>query len=720
MAIFSKKCDRCGRDNSPQAAFCAECGNRLAGGEFKCGVCGTANRSDAKFCKECGRPLDVNAAPEVRGNRWARQSDDFAVRIDASDLKGLFKRGIIVDVGTNAILLDGGANKGMLTPGTHNLDSLDKRLFDWLDTGIGSQVSALLVSVTPTDLEFAAGGVFTKDPLRIGVKVRLQAQVEEPARFLINMMGGRERLTRFDLVGYLYPEVTQVLEAWVGQHTVQELAEDLSLRPQLELALEETLKTTFRQSGLKFINVRATELNLEHLDRIKGIRSKYSLQISEAEAEQQGRESLFKVMRAGKLQEWAEEAAKVEDEERRIALYERMQKAVTDGKMNEIRSDAEFESFLNEMDIKKLLREKERAELLKTWKDEAEDKERARAHMLAKLELERGYELRAAELHLRTDLSEKEFEAELRMERMRVNKQFEIDAARQDYDLDRRRKQAEFDRQQAEEKLRLDKLEQDAQRAQSAAGHDEEMRQMDKELELGLKGLRGVKQVRMEEARSQWELEQQKLDFQWQQRQKEMEVEMQRERIRMEHELNRLDKLGQLGVEALIAASPVEQGRILADLKKNESLKSMSEEQILALAAKDSPEVARAIAEKYKAIAEGKSSEREREMYEKLLSEKEGRERATIEAWDKASQRSKETTERALDKMAEVAQAFARNPNPQVIVAGQGGMRPVAVHGSIQTGTDGAESKTCPKCGRFVPAESLFCEHCGNKFEGVR
>ena len=124
----------------------------------------------------------------------------------------------------------------------------------------------------------------------------------------------------------------------------------------------------------------------------------------------------------------------------------------------------------------------------------------------------------------------------------------------------------------------------------------------------------------------------------------------------MENELNRLDKLATLGTEALIAASPAEQGRLLADLKMAEALKGMTEEQILAAAAKDSPDVARAFVEKFRAIAEGRSSALEREMYEKILAEKEARERATIEAWDKASARAKETTERALDRMAETAQ----------------------------------------------------------------
>jgi phage-related tail protein len=187
----------------------------------------------------------------------------------------------------------------------------------------------------------------------------------------------------------------------------------------------------------------------------------------------------------------------------------------------------------------------------------------------------------------------------------------------------------------------------------------------------------------------------------------------------MEFELNRLDKLGTLGTEALIAASPSEQGRILADLKMTEALKSMTEEQILAAAAKDSPEVAKAIEEKYRAIAEGKSGEREREMYEKLLVEKDARERATIEAWDKASSRAKETTERALDRMAETAQAFARGQNntPVVITTSGGGV--VRTSGAAASSASG-ETKTCPKCGRSVGAEERFCVHCGHEFEGVK
>ncbi len=720
MDIFGKKCFNCGHMNTYQAAFCAQCGMRLAGGEVECCVCGTHNRSDARFCRDCGRSLDVTAAPEIRDNRWARNEGDFAVRLDASNLAGMLSRGIVVNVGTKALLLEGGANCGVLGPGTHTLDTLDKRLLDWVKTGIGSQVSVLLVDVTPAELEFNAGGIFTKDSIKIGLSIRLQAQVQEPARFLTNILGGQERFTRLDLTGYLYPEVTQVVEKWVAKHTVQELAEDINLREKLELTLEEALRTTFRQTGLEFLQVRSLNFNMEHLDRIKGIRSRYALQVSEAEAEAEGLKTWLAAANKVDLQKFTQETTKVENDERRAELYKRMLQAVVDGKIDELRFDAQFEAFLNDMDRQKLLNEKERIELLKTWQDETEDRDRARAHLQAKLYLEREYTIRTIDLQLRTDLSKKDLEAELQLERMRTDKQFEIDSAKFDYDLKRRHSEAEFNRQQVEEQFRMDEMARKAKLTATGEESDEEIRQLDKELELALKGMRGLKQVRHDAERNQLELEQQKMDFEWSQRQRELEIEMQHERIRMEHELNRLDKLGQLGTDALIAASPAEQGKILADLKKTEALKGMSEEQILAAAAKDSPDVAHALAEKYRAIAEGKSGERERDMYEKLLAEKESRERATIEGWDRASTRAKETTERALDRIADVAQAFARGQSGiPLVTSNPSSGRAVTTAGILNASVSSIETKTCLNCGRFIIASARHCEHCGHKFEGV-
>jgi len=669
----------------------------MGGGIRACGACGTENRGDALFCKQCGQALERTEAPEIRRHRWSRREEDFAVRVDAGDLPGLLKRGLIVDPGTNAILIEKGTNRGTVPPGEYTLDTIGGLVRDWTSGGVPEGATALLVEITPTEFEFHLGGIFTNDPLRIGVSINMQAQVEEPGKFLFNMLKGSEKLTKEELRRYLYPEVSQVATRWVAQHSVQELADDLKLKDRFELALEETLRETFSQNGLRFLNVRVLELNLEHLDRIKGIRSQYALQVTEAEAQAEGKKMLVDAQRELDLAELSEETQKVEMEERRAELYQRMREAVMSDRMNEVYSTAEFEAFLDDIDQDKLLREKERADMLRTWKEDAEVHELARGHLLAKLEIDRNYELRAAELRLRTDLDEKALESELRLEKMRATKQFEIESAKYEYDLKRRREELAFEETQRKSRVGLEAIE-----------HDEEMRQLDQELELGLKGLRGIKQVRAEAEKAKKELE-------WKDAQINLEIELQRERIRMEHELNRLDKLGQLGAEALIAASDTEQARLLADLKKAEALQGMSEEQILAEAAKDSPEVARAFQEKFRAIAEGTASDREREMYEKLLAEKEARERATIEAWDKASARAKETTERALDRMADTAQAFARGQGGTPVVITTSSTPIASADQHLGSQQDDAESGfiLCSSCHRKINADENYCPHCG-------
>ena len=721
--IFQKKqtCPNCDAQVSFQARFCNNCGNSLAGGVRKCGACGTENRSDAQFCKSCGQPLSGSAAPDMRRNHWARREEDFAVRVEADDLPGTLKHGLIIDPGVNALLVEKGAVLATVAPGEYNIDSLGGRLKELFSGRIPERITALLVEITPTELVFELNDLFSKDPILIAAKVRLQAEVKEPGKFLVNMLKGRERLSKDYLRQYLEPEVVDVAKRWVKKYSVEELAEDLSLNEKFELALEEALRATFRQMGLHFLNVRVLELDLAHIDRLNNIYSNYALQISEAEAQAQGKKSWVDAKHELDLAELAEETQKVEIEEKRVDLYQRMREALMSDRMNEIYSEAEFKTFLDDMDRDKLLREREKAEMLRLWQEEDIDRDTARAHLLAKLDIEQSYELRAMELKLRSDLDDKTLEAELRLARMRATKQQEIEFAKWEFKIRRQRAQAEFEREQAEADLQQKKLEHDARLAMEGETANEELRQMDKELELGLKGLRGIKQVRAEAEQAKWDLEQQKLAFEWEKQQHQLEMDLQRERIQMEHELNRLDKLGELGTEALIAASPKEQAEILADLKKQETLQGMSEDQILAAASERSPHVAKALEEKFKAMAEGKASQREREMYEKLLVEKEARERATVEAWDKSSARAKETTERALDRMADTAQAFANGQSqPQVIITGTGTGGHQAFPSSGQAkGREQGEMKTCPKCGRSIEAESKHCEYCGHKFEGV-
>jgi len=712
MALFDKECPHCGHKNSPQASFCAECGTPLGGGKVICGVCNTENRSDARYCKKCGRELAANAAPEVRAGRWARHENDFAVRIDSDDLPGIFRRGIVVEMGTNALLVENGVNRGMVPPGTYTLDSLDKHLLNWLSTGLTRTATVLLVDVMPAELEFHMGGIFTSDPINIGMSVRLNAQVDEPALFLVNMLGRRERMSRTDLMEYLNPEIAQLVEGWVRHHTVQELAEDLSLKEKLELALEEALKTTFAQTGLKFLNVRTLEMSMDHLDRIKGIKSKYALQVTETEAELQGKQRLLDVMKGMDLNTLAEETQKVENEEKRAELYHRMRQAVLNEKMDEIRSEAQFTQFLDEQDKQKLLSEKERGELLRTWKEEAEDHDLQRKFLLQKLEIEQNYQTEKVTLMSRADLDQTALDNEIALARKRSDFEFEQKrkVVEAEYFNERERDRIADERRKTQ--IEITALERQQERADDAAdvkngiewlGLMKQMKRLDMEETLRIQRF---DEIEREKARLEIEL-------------KRFEMEERRRQAEREHEIKRIQELAQFGSDALISLSGPEQAKVLAELRKNDYLKGMTEEQILAAAAKDSPEVARALQEKYRAMAEGTLSERERKLYEGLVSDHKVELDRVNEMWTRMADREKETSHHAMDRMADVAQSFARGQgNQPVIITTPGGgvIRTTGVSASEASGED----KTCPKCGRHVNVGVHFCPHCGHEFEDVK
>jgi len=256
----------------------------------------------------------------------------------------------------------------------------------------------------------------------------------------------------------------------------------------------------------------------------------------------------------------------------------------------------------------------------------------------------------------------------------------------------------------------------------SAAENDEEIRQMRAEMELGLDGLRGMKQVRLENEIGQWELEAKRKELEWQQEQDRLDREMQREREKLQFELDRMEKLAQMSVEAIISVSGPEQAKVLADLKKSEFLSGMSEEQILAAAAKESPEVAKAFQEKFRAIADGKTSQEIAEMYERMLSDRENAmqmikelsEQRAQDA-DKYSARTADATKHAIDQLTEVAKAQANRQSPQPVILTGGGMTnmPAATQtNAASISQEKSEMIICPNCRRRVAAEMNFCPYC--------
>ncbi len=700
LHLLNKKCSKCGASVSQDAKFCPVCGAPQDSAKVVCGNCQNTVPAAAKFCPKCGAPLGSQVHPTLSGNRWVRRDGDFATRVEVQNIPGFIKQELIVEPGTNALLIINGETRGVCPPGKYTLDTLGDKIGRIISLDWAHSITALLTDVTPVELQYdetRLNDLFTKDGFRVNVSARLITEIENPVFFMTTLMKERRNYRLEVLAGYLESEVTALSEEWVGQQTLSDLAHNLRLKEAYALHLEEGLRRTFIRNGLIFRDARAIRFTHEHLDAQRRQREVLLLQATQAEGELDGRRRLADVQHQLDLQ-------KVSEEEQKAALHERMRRAVLSDKMSEVRSEEEFEQFLDGIDRQKLLRDKERQELLDIWKAEAADHDRARAHVAAKLDVERKYELDLARLKGDNTLKGEQQEFEIQLARKKAD--FELDLARQKWaeelkiESDKRQQALERARLQGElEALQREQERGDAMLGLEILGKMKELRRLDEaeKLRIGREDMFARQKV------------------EWEQQVQVFELEERRRASEREFELKRLTQLSAMSIEGLIAASPKEQAELLADLKKTETLKGMTEEQILAAAAEKSPEVARAFQEKFRAIAQGKASEREREMYEHFLGEKDKASAEMLRQMREMARDQRELAETALKQMAEVARG-AGGATPVVVSGGGSVMR-----GRLVNQDDVADSqRTCPNCGLRVDREAAFCPECGHKFPSGR
>ena len=270
--LFGKKCSSCGFENGHDAKFCASCGAPLPGsGGRICGSCKAENRQDAVYCKNCGLPLATNEDVKVQHNHWARREGDFAARLDINDLPGLLSKTLEVEDGTQALVYARGVPQEILPPGAYTMDSIGMKISNWVK-GVPTAATVLLVDIAPTELVVHIEKRFTSDPLPVNLTMRLVVAVENAGKFLLAALHGRERYSINELRSYVEPEVNAIADLYIRQHTLEQLVQNPSTRKELELAVEEGLRSTFNQYGLVLRSLRTAELDLQAQDKISEFR----------------------------------------------------------------------------------------------------------------------------------------------------------------------------------------------------------------------------------------------------------------------------------------------------------------------------------------------------------------------------------------------------------------------------------------------------------------
>ncbi len=277
------------------------------------------------------------------------------------------------------------------------------------------------------------------------------------------------------------------------------------------------------------------------------------------------------------------------------------------------------------------------------------------------------------------------------------------------------------------------------QQARTQAEIDAIEREQDRlDLELGMQALERMKAIKRKDEeerllialrvqREQAEIglmaEQRRLEMQLQAERQRHEQEMAARAQQQKYELDRLERYVQMGSEALIAASGPEQGALLVSLARAKALEGKNAEEILAMAAENSPAVAEAFKEKFRAMAEGKMSEGEKALYERLMAEQKEMMGVQRQMAEEQARRQQELATEALRTQAAVAKAFAatqaHTPGAQVGVVPAGGGPQVIQSG----GTGGAQGtggtgkvQVCPRCRVESPVGEKYCSNCGFNF----
>lgn len=783
MSLFQPKCPSCNQPVERNAHFCPNCGTPQGRQTIECAQCRKEMAANARFCPHCGQAVSTVAAPPVRDNRWSRLPEDIAVRIEADDLEGVTRR-LIVEPGTQAVILDNGRSLGIQGPNSYTLESIGDKMRQFFTSQPTNRRVAIVIDTAPFDLEFAISGIFTQDPLRVGLRVRLTLQIDSKdnptlMRFYTNLVRSRPRYGRQDLYEYLLPEVEDASQAWLGEHTVSELAENLDLKAELETHIYLYLERTLVQNGLQFMQLRTMDYMMEHMDRVQGVEEKYLIRATEMDAELHGRKKVFDIFQAEQLQEIAEEIQKVEQFERKNKVHARMRQAILSDKFDEIRSEQEMEQFLRQIDKENLIADDEWARIKRTiqWKQDdelrqrkeeledttwarsitLEDRDRNRAHLLARLELENKFELAQLDLLQRIDLEPDQLAFEQEMARQRMEGEMALEAKRQEFELSQQAQRAQFRRhEQEQEDANRHKKEIEDARARAEAAMIQAQSEADRaRLRIEIERLEDEQdlllareaQAMMRENQLQKELNrltvkekemeidlrtaQQQLEIELHRKQVEHEQEMARRAQDQQFELNWMEALrGMSPAELAVTARDTERAQIIHDMQDTEAMRGMSEQQILAMMAKNSPQAAEALTEIAKAAAEGQLGVEQRELYERLLQQNQQMaelSRTETDRMDKIRQEQaelqKEMMFKALDSQrdasVDIARATSHSPvnpaGPTVVVPGMGGTYSTISGSGVQSGG----ALRCPKCGELVTEGANFCPNCQHKLRGA-
>ncbi|NMB80140.1 MAG: zinc-ribbon domain-containing protein [Methanomicrobiales archaeon] len=659
------KCRSCGAENKKNAKFCSQCGQLVAG--QLCSKCGQPVRAGAMFCSSCGAKTDggntssatyAEAYPDLsKSNVWQRRPNDLAHRFEVSDLNsyfGGFTKKMTVMQGTRALFFQGGKFEGELPPGTYTADSV----LEFLRTlNFYEKTTIVLVDDGDVPVEFSIGGLRTRENFDAGVKGKMVVKIDKPILFFDNLMKSRPHLEIIDFLSTIRSEMLNVLQSKIKGYSFEDLYGNLELKNELQQDFEFNLTTTLSRLGIQLIHLPYFDYDESYWESIVKQRGAMSKEILE------NREKM-RLEASRKLSEWeqaVETKVRKTEVDRAEQLVDREREAIERKRFDEITTmirerltDDKMNEFKNAEDLEKYLYEIDKNRVI------------------------RASDMTDLKILFDNNRQDRALARKLMIERMYQRHQLDMKGEVLTEEVKGRRMVDEYDREKRKGDM------------------DETFREADEGINL----LKKMKAAKREDAAGYQQMELEKA-------QKAADIEAQRLKAR-----------SAASDEAQISMAEGKAGEQLTEIAKMKQARALTEEQMMALNAKDSAAVAAALKEKY-------GSDQVKAMYEQRMKDQE----AYVQRMQQMEERSMDRMERvhnkSLEEMGQTAstRATAGSTGGTTVVAPGGGFggAPVIV------GTGGgappivnpapAKKILCRKCNAELEPTERFCSVCGEKVQ---
>ncbi len=592
MGIFSVRCSNpdCGKSVPRAAKFCRACGTPAPDADTNCGRCGAVVAASSKFCWKCGINQSDVKKTVLFDNKWVRDEDDFAVRVDECDVRGFLTKGLVIEHGTSALIFQQGRFSGTVGAGSYDVNGFLKKVNNFNQT---TPASVVLVDSSDVQIHLEAVKLYSADQMEVDAVFNAVVRLKDPESFYTNAFKSRNILTKGYLAESITMELQAALQSYAGSKPVDQLYNNSEIRKEAERQMQLELEPVLERIGLEVVQLRFVDFFCPDYDEIRRKQSELYL-----------------------------DKRKTDIDIDRLKIAQHLRKEMSAEKMDTLKTDKDVEDFLkqaeHDLGLKGVIREDE-MERLKRGFSQSRDK----------------------------DI---------------LTHQIEIEGIRSETERDQARKKLDEDIEALLKKK-------EAERTVRAGDHGQDMKEA-----MDAVNLRRETQA--------------------------AEVKMQEEEQRLEAE--KLKVRSEASAQALLSILDGDAAKRIMKLEELRVKENLSPEQIISITAAESPDVARALAEKYKAEALLSGGR-----FEQMESFMQKQEQANRENAD----RMERVMNMALQQMGltSTARAQAQGPAQTVLAPGARSGDTVVIKSAR------GEDKSCPKCKSAVSSDSKFCPECSHR-----